>query len=131
MRAQREVLAEIDESFAPLPVWRSAYGTGEPVGADALAAVASALYAGGDPLARQRGPEPLTLERRGGAVQLALPLPFASRDDVDLARHGDDLVVTVGSYRRVITLPSTLRRSAVAGARLTAGRLRVRFEEAG
>ena len=131
VRAQHEVLAEIDESFAPLPVWRAAYGTGEPVGADALAAVASALYAGGDPLARHQGPEPLALERRGGAVQLALPLPFASRDDVDLARHGDDLVVTVGSYRRVITLPNTLRRSAVAGARLSAGRLRVRFEEAG
>ncbi len=131
VRAQREVLAEVDESFAPLPVWRAAYGVGEPVGADALAAVAGELYAGADPLARHQGPEPLALERRGGAVQLALPLPFASRDDVDLARHGDDLVVTVGSYRRVITLPSTLRRSAVAGARLSAGRLRVRFEEAG
>ncbi len=131
VRTQREVLAEVDDSFAPLPVWRVAYGADEPVGADSLAAVAEELYDGSDPLARHHGPAPLTLSRTGGAVQLVLSLPFAARDDVDLARHGDDLVVTVGAYRRVITLPSTLRNTAVAGARLSSGRLRVRFEEAG
>ncbi len=131
VRAQAEVLAEVDESFAPLPVWRVAYGATEPIGSDALAAVAAELYAGTDPLARHPGPEPLSLVRRGDVVQLALPLPLASRDDIDLARHGDDLVVTVGSYRRVIALPGSLRHASVTGARLASGCLQVRFGEAG
>ena len=32
--AQRETLAEVDESFAPLPVWRTEYAESEPVGAE-------------------------------------------------------------------------------------------------
>ena len=50
-------------------------------------------------------------------VQLRLRLPFVTRDQVDLARSGDELVVTVGSYRRLLTLPE---RDPVAG--LDAGR---------
>ena len=41
----------------------------------------------------------------------------------------DELVVTVGSYRRLLTLPAGLARLRVAGARVEAGGLRVRFVE--
>jgi arsenite-transporting ATPase len=58
---------------------------------------------------------------------MALSLPHADRGEVELVRKGDDLVVTVGSYRRVIALPSVLRRCAVDGAALRDGALRVRF----
>jgi arsenite-transporting ATPase len=45
-----------------------------------------------------------------------------------LARTGDELVITVAGHRRVVALPSALRRCAVAGATLVDGRLVVRFE---
>ena len=51
-----------------------------------------------------------------------------TRADVDLARHGDELVVTVGSYRRLFALPAALARHEVAGARVEDGSLRVRFQ---
>ena len=60
---------------------------------------------------------------------LRLALPLVSRTDVDLARNGDELVVTVGSYRRLLTLPAGLARYRVAGARVEQGELQVRFEE--
>ncbi len=129
--AQADVLTEVRSSFAPLPVWYAAYGAAEPVGADALAGFAAGLYDADDPTARYEGPAPLQVERHNSGVRLTLPLPFARRDDLDLARHGDDLVVTVGSYRRVIALPSVLRTAGVVGARLDEGRLQVRFEETG
>ena len=55
-------------------------------------------------------------------------LPLARLEDLDLARSGDELVVTVGGHRRLLALPSALRRCTVAGARLVEGRLVVRFE---
>ena len=64
-----------------------------------------------------------------GSRVLALPLPLASRDDVRLARKGDELVVSVASYRRLLTLPSGLARLRVAGARVQDGELQVRFIE--
>ncbi len=127
VEAQRAVLGEVRQSFVDLPVWRSAYSAHEPVGAEDLAAFAEAAYAGDDPLAVPAGDGPMTITRTSSGAVLRIALPFAQREDVDLARHGDELVVTVGSYRRLLALPAALRHHTVAAARVDDGSLRVRF----
>ncbi|MFC3576404.1 ArsA family ATPase [Streptomyces yaanensis] len=62
-----------------------------------------------------------------GVLVWHVPLPGAIRDELDLVRRGDELVVTAGRYRRIVPLPSALRRCTVAGAALREGELRVRF----
>jgi arsenite-transporting ATPase len=125
--AQQSVLDEVRQSFVDLPIWLSAYQPGEPVGPDALADFAEAAYAGDDPLATPAGDGPMTISRTDGGALLRIALPFAEKDDVDLARHGDELVVTVGPYRRLLALPAVLARHSVSGARVEAGSLQVRF----
>ena len=125
--AQGEVLSDVERSFAPLPVWRSAYRAHEPVGTAELATFGAELYGSDDPFAPVTGEGPMRVDRKGDDVRMSLALPFADRPDVDLARHGRDLVVTVGSYRRVIALPSAMQRCRVEGARLHDGWLRIRF----
>jgi len=132
--AQDAVMEDVLESFAGLPVWRSEYRPGEPVGLAALATLASEAYDGADPLAVPDGEGPfrLTRDRRGAVLHLALP--NVSRTDVDLARNGNDLVVTVGPYRRLLTVPAGLARHRVTGARVAqldgqGGELQVRFVE--
>lgn len=127
VRAQAAVMTEVRQSFAELPVWRSAYSAGEPVGVDALRTFAEAAYDGDDPLAVPQGEGPMTITRHADGAELRIALPFARREEVDLARHGDELVVTVGSYRRLLALPAALRRHRVRGARVEGGALRVRF----
>ncbi|WP_434588645.1 ArsA family ATPase [Streptomyces sp. A5-4] len=56
-----------------------------------------------------------------------LPLPGAVKDELSLVRRGDELVLTAGRFRRIVALPSALRRCAVSGAGLTGGVLRLRF----
>jgi arsenite-transporting ATPase len=127
VRAQSVVLDEVTDSFRDLPVWRSAYRAEEPTGVEALRALGDEVYADSDPLALPTGPEPFRLERDGTDAELVLSLPLTSKGDIDLARHAEDLIVTVGPHRRVITLPSALRGAEVAGARLRDGALRVRL----
>ncbi|MDQ1039188.1 arsenite-transporting ATPase [Streptomyces sp. V3I8] len=62
-----------------------------------------------------------------GVLVWHIPLPGAIREELDLVRRGDELLLTVGQFRRVVALPSALRRCAVAGASLREGELRVRF----
>jgi arsenite-transporting ATPase len=126
--AQQTVLKEVDQSFAGLPIWRSDYRSGEPLGAPALTDLAARLYGDDDPLACPEGDGPfrVTRDARGDAV-LHLALPFVTRAEVDLARNGDELVLTVGSSRRLLTLPTGLARLRVAGARVDGGELQVRF----
>jgi arsenite-transporting ATPase len=131
VRAQEEVLADVDASFPGLPVWRSVYRPGEPVGVPALEALAREVYGGRtvDPLAPPSGEGPFRVTRTASGAVAHLALPGASREQVHLARNGDDLVVTVGSYRRLMTLPQGIARLRTAGARVEEGELQVRFVE--
>jgi arsenite/tail-anchored protein-transporting ATPase len=127
---QQELLAEVAASCAPVPVAQAPYRPSEPVGCNELAAFATELYgADAEPWRRSDGrPPPLRVERSGDEFVLVLDLPLARPSDVDLERRGDDLWVLVGGHRRVLTLPSALRRCVVVGAAVQAGSLRVRFE---
>jgi arsenite-transporting ATPase len=129
VEAQAKVLAEVEQSFSGLQLWRSEYRAGEPVGIAALRQFADDVYAGTEPLAPPEGPGPLSVTRTTSGAMLRLALPFVGRGEVDLARHGDELVVTVGSYRRLLSLPAGLARHQVTGARVEDGALQVRFEE--
>ncbi|NEC86886.1 ArsA family ATPase [Streptomyces sp. SID12501] len=93
---------------------------------------------GTDDLAALRAPAvnrtPVTVEwpvtdhlADDGVLVWHIPLPGAIREELDLVRRGDELVVTVGPFRRIVPLPSALRRCTVAGAALRDGELRVRF----
>ncbi|MEU1474817.1 ArsA-related P-loop ATPase [Streptomyces sp. NPDC005760] len=62
-----------------------------------------------------------------GVLVWHIPLPGALRDELDLIRRGDELLVSAGQFRRIVPLPSALRRCAVAGAALREGELRIRF----
>ncbi|GAA1364674.1 ArsA family ATPase [Streptomyces beijiangensis] len=62
-----------------------------------------------------------------GVLVWRLPLPGAAKDDVGLVRRGDELLLTVGPFRRIVSLPSALRRCTVSGAGLADGVLSVRF----
>ncbi|MFC4497516.1 ArsA family ATPase [Streptomyces ovatisporus] len=63
-----------------------------------------------------------------GLLVWHLPLPAVRKDELDLVRRGDELILSAGPYRRVVALPSALRRCRVAGAALEQGVLRVRCE---
>ncbi|MFE3827760.1 ArsA family ATPase [Streptomyces sp. NPDC059092] len=56
-----------------------------------------------------------------------VPLPGAVKSELNLVRRDDELLLTVGPFRRIVPLPSALRRCTVTGAALTDGVLRVRF----
>lgn len=125
---QRVQLAQARDSFGDLTMHTAPYLPGEPIGADALADFAAALYDDADPLAAipvRHGIE--VVSGTDGRHELRLPLPLAERDEMDLSRTGDELVVTVSGRRRLIALPTTLRRCAVVGAALADGRLTVQF----
>jgi len=125
--AQQIQLGEVEQSFAPLPIWLSPYRAGEPVGLEELAAFGAEAYGAHDPLALPPPHDLMSVTRTDAGFDLALDLPLADKRDLDLVRRGDELVVTVGSRRRVLALPSALRRCLVDSAALREGRLVISF----
>jgi arsenite-transporting ATPase len=125
--AHAEQLAVIDEGFAPVPVLRSELRASEPIGLAALGELADDLYGALDPTALLHRGEPLRVESHDGSRRLVQALPFGTRDDLALSRRDDELIVSVGPYRRAIVLPDSLRARQVTAAHLEEGELVVEF----
>ncbi len=129
--AQASGLEQVRESFLGIPLMTAPYLAGEPIGTDALAELAAATTAdsGEVPDLLDDVTTPRTrVEADGDDFVLTLPLPLVTAGEVELARRDDDLVIEVGGQRRVVTLPSVLRRCVVQNAAVGNGELRVRFE---
>ncbi len=126
-RVQTERCQEVEDLFAPLPVLRAPLRPDEVMGVEALAAHGEALFADGRPdalLARTGG---IRFESVGDGGRVSLPLPHAERDALEVAKLDGELVIRSGARRRRISLPRRLARLSLAGARLRADRLVVRF----
>jgi arsenite-transporting ATPase len=105
----------------------------EPVGVQALLDVAAELYQGADPLTGVEASTAPMLEVSGGGkgteaeYLLRIVLPLGDDAALDLARVGDELAVTVDGRRKLVALPSLLRRCVVTGAEMDETGLAVHF----
>lgn len=124
---QARQLAAIEADFAPIPVLVAPLAPSEIVGVERLVVHAAGVYGERDPSALLHHEPAFRVSRTPAGWELVLPLPFVGRDEVDLHRVGDELVVTVGPHRRSLLLPDTLGEVPVEGAGLEDGALRIRF----
>ena len=126
---QKAHLVDVEEGFADTDVRMLRLFEEEMVGINLLRLVASELYEDTDPTKRLSQGQAMRIAESddGNDVELVLSVPFTERGDVDLMRHGDEVFVTVGSYRRSVMLPDSLRRRTIRGARIHEGELRIVF----
>jgi len=124
---QAEYLDEVGRAFADVANLRLRLFDEEMVGLDKLRLLADELYGEGDPTLRLSTTAPFRVEEEGDLIVLVLAVPFAERAEVDVMRHGDELFVTVGPYRRSLLLPDSLLRRQVRRAKLEDGSLRISF----
>src|SRR6266508_3431455 len=124
---QAEHLATVHESFDPLPILTARLFDQEMVGAELLSRMAAEGYGELDVTEILHVEERIGGRKRGQAYVLSLRLPFASRDDLDMHRRGDELFVKVGAYKRNLILPQTLQRLTIRDAAFVEDRLEIRF----
>lgn len=102
----------------------------EPVGLDALEAIADDMYRGFDPLA---GSAPdgalMQVDRLDDGYRLRIAMPMTPEADIDLARVDNDLAITVDGYRRLVALPTLLTTFTVTGADCDSGGLVVHLSQ--
>lgn len=128
-RRQAERLTAVEEGFAPVPVLTARYFEREVIGEEMHLELAGELYGDSDPariLHRGMAREITTGETE---TVVRIQAPFANRDEVRLQRAGDELLVTVGTLRRSIILPSGLARRNPDRASFEDGILEISFKD--
>jgi arsenite-transporting ATPase len=127
--AHAEHLGAIEDGFAPLPVLKAELAPEELIGLDRLRGFGEVLYGDADAEGVFHRGEPVRIKARGKTRVLSLDLPFADKDDLELARRDGELLVRVGPHRRAIVLPDSLRKREVGRAKMVADRLEISFIE--
>jgi len=100
----------------------------EVVGRKVLEMLADELFDKSDPTVTYSKESPMKIYEENGTSILALKLPFATDQKVELYTRRDDLTLHVGAFKKSITLPHTMANKKVLGAELENGWLRIRFE---
>jgi len=126
-RIHRRYQVEVEQSFAGIPIFNVPLFDREVVGERMLLRMAKATYGDRDPAEHFATSSPQRIDKEGTDYVLSLKVPFVDRSAVDLSRHNGELYVTVGNYRREISLPRVLAQRETAGASIQDGELRVRF----
>jgi arsenite-transporting ATPase len=125
---QSRYMQMIEESFSPLRMLKAYQASTEVVGREALEVLAEQLFDGTDPAQVYSLEKSMEIVNRDGEDTLALKLPFTSKDQVELYKSNDVLIVTVGWYKRSVTLPYSLVKKEAHKAEFKDGRLVISFK---
>jgi arsenite-transporting ATPase len=124
---QTEHLATVHESFEPVPILLSRLFDREMVGIPLLEEMGTEVYGDRDAISILYHDDPIRVRKREDGYVLRMRLPFVSRDDMDIHRRGEELVVRVGSYKRNLILPQSLKRMSVREANFAGDHLEILF----
>lgn len=119
----------VEEAFAPLPILKVPLMDQEVVGIQMLRKMADAIYGDQDPTKLFYVGQPQSVEKVGDAYLLKLRLPFVGKENVSLARNGDELAISIGNFRRNIILPRVLAVQDVKKAKFEGDYLVLTFED--
>lgn len=126
---QRRHREAILRAFAPLPIWEVPLFECEVVGLTMLGKMAKSLYAERDPTEVFFAGQVQTVRKKGGDYILRLRLPFVKKEELSVIKRGEELIISIGNFRREIVLPRAVAALEVAQARMAEGALVVRFEK--
>jgi arsenite/tail-anchored protein-transporting ATPase len=128
--AQQRYAEIVESAFSPIPIMRTKLFDHEIVGLEHLTEMAESIYGSDDPSRIYHHAVPQRIRKVGSGYELLLQLPFVGKEDVDITHREGELFVTVGPYKREISLPRVLSGKRVTKGRLEDGTLSVMFADA-
>ncbi len=126
--SQQEYIEKAREYFLPIPVFPVNLFKGEVLGYDRLKVMSEEIYPERNPLDRFFEGEPYNLMKKDGHYHLEIRLPFVSKNEVELNKVAEELVIRVGSFKRHILLPRQVAASRSIKARLEGRDLSIIFK---
>jgi arsenite-transporting ATPase len=124
---QERYYRQVEEAFAPLPIFKAPLMEQEVMGLAMLERFGEAVYGTLDPIAVLYQGQIHQIRQEDSRYVLTLTVPFATREEISISQVGDELVVQVGNFKRNIILPRALAGMESQGAKLDGDRLSIVF----
>lgn len=128
LEEQRKYMKIIEESFSPLRTLQATQFSTELVGKASLTRLADMLFAKEDPTTVYTTQKALRIYSDNGVDTLSIKLPFSEKQEVELYKSSDTLIIQVGWYKRSVALPYSMVKKEATKAEFKEGYLLIRFE---
>ena len=124
---QSKYLKEIEDSFYPLPILLGKLWDQEVIGMKLLSQMAEDIYGDKDPTSVFYKEKPLEIIGSDGNYDVYFKLPFASKEDLNIWVHGNELTIKFLNFKRNILLPRALSSLKLKKAEFIGDTLKVSF----
>jgi arsenite-transporting ATPase len=124
---QNKYMAEISDSFSPIPIFTAPLFETEIVGLPVLDRLSWEVFGDDDPTDIKYTGRAQQFTKDGDNYVFTIDIPFSQKDDLSLNQKGDELFVRVGAVKRNITLPRTIAALSVKKAKFEDSRLNIWF----
>ncbi len=125
LEIQQDNIKQIEETF-PISVFTIPFQSSEIVG-DMLQDLGENLYNGQDPAQMFSHEKPMRIEKDGDDFLLSLKAPFVSKEELNLNKRGEELIIATKQWKRVLFLPQSLALREPCGASFNNGELQIKF----
>lgn len=114
---QKKYLADIEESFSPVPIIRVNHLGHEAFGQDQMGAIGKEMYGEKDPAGIFFKENPMQIEDLGDKYEVKLKVPFLDENKFTLNKFGDEIVIQVDGRRKKLYLPRFANFMELSGYR--------------
>ena len=128
-KTQSQYIEQAERYFTNVPIWKAYLFNDQVLGLDGLKKLGNQLYSEVDPIAFYQNEKAYEFSKDGDQYKISLLLPFIEKDEIQLAKSNDEVVVQIGGFRQHIPLPRSLTDKQPSGAKLVENRLVITFSD--
>jgi len=128
-RTQNKYMEQIENTFYPLKIFKIYLMEEEVVGIKLLEQVADNMYGNKeDPTQIYSSEKPFTTDTDiDGNLIMTISLPFTKKGETKVRKKGEELIIEIGEYKRVLLLPKIAQTMKIGSARFENKKLIITF----
>ncbi|HUX99682.1 MAG TPA: TRC40/GET3/ArsA family transport-energizing ATPase [Candidatus Deferrimicrobium sp.] len=126
---QKKYMQRIETTFYPLKLLKIHLKEEEVIGLKLLEQVATEMYGEkGDPTEVYSHEKPFTIDTDlEGNIIMTINLPFVKKGETKIRKKGEELIIEIGDYKRILLLPAIAKNLKVGSARFEEKKLFILF----
>ncbi len=132
LKLQDNYIRKCEVDFHPLPVRRISFLKNEIRGFNDLLTLSKELYDDEDPTTIYFKGEGIKVLNKEKSVEIILPAPLVNKEDLEIERFGDELIIHVETFMGrttvLLPLPSITYKYSLKSAKLINNRIHIYFE---
>ena len=126
-QTQQQYIEDAENYFSDVPNLKVNLFDDQIVGVSGLQKLGDILYPDIDPADKFSQRNPYQFNKTDDGYQLIMQLPFLTKQEVNLNKQADELIITIGGFKRHVALPRSLSSTKATGAKLTGQQLIITF----